>query len=45
MRYLFKPEIDLLLAQNQYKLTVCREWMSDRNPGFDTWGIYFMVKG
>jgi SAM-dependent methyltransferase len=45
MRYLFKPEIDLLLGQNQCKPIECREWMSDRNPGFDTWGIYFMVKG
>ncbi|ARV61251.1 SAM-dependent methyltransferase [Nostocales cyanobacterium HT-58-2] len=45
MRYLFKPEIDLLLAQIQCKSIECREWMSDRNPGFDTWSVYFTVKG
>lgn len=44
MRYLFKPEIELLLKQFQMELVEYREWMSDREPGFDTWGVYFVVR-
>ncbi|MUG99025.1 methyltransferase domain-containing protein [Scytonema sp. UIC 10036] len=44
MRYLFKPEIELLLQQFQMELLEYREWMSDREPGFDTWGVYFVVR-
>ncbi len=44
MRYLFKPEIELLLQQFQMELVEYREWMSDQEPGFDTWGVYFVVR-
>jgi SAM-dependent methyltransferase len=44
MRYLFKPEIELLLQPFQMELVEYREWMSDRKPGFDTWGVYFVVR-
>ncbi|MEP0885497.1 class I SAM-dependent methyltransferase [Trichocoleus sp. ST-U3] len=40
MRYLFKPEVNLLFADSQLKLIECREWMTKREPGFDTWGVY-----
>lgn len=43
MRYLFKPEIDHYLKQFQMELIEYREWMTDREPGFDTWGVYFVV--
>jgi SAM-dependent methyltransferase len=43
MRYLFVPEMDLLLAQAGFKILACREWMSDREIGTDTWGIYFVA--
>jgi SAM-dependent methyltransferase len=43
MRYLFKPEIEFLLHQFDLKVIDSREWMSDRNPGLDTWGVYFVV--
>ncbi len=40
MRYLFLPELELLLDRAGFQLVACREWMSDREIGFDTWGIY-----
>ncbi|BAZ17422.1 hypothetical protein NIES4071_93000 [Calothrix sp. NIES-4071] len=43
MRYLFKPEIELILKQFQMQLIEYREWMTDREPGIDTWGVYFVV--
>lgn len=42
MRYLFKPEIELLFTQGDFKLIECQEWMSNHQPGFDTWGVYFV---
>jgi SAM-dependent methyltransferase len=43
MRYLFKPELELFLAQSGLKVIDCREWMSDRAIGSETWGVYFIV--
>ena len=45
MRYLFKPEINLLFAQSGFEYVESREWMTNREPGFDTWGIYFVTRG
>jgi hypothetical protein len=45
MRYLFKPEVNLLFADSQLKLIECREWMTKREPGFDTWGVYCVGRG
>lgn len=45
MRYLFQPEIDLLLRETGMEVLVAAEWMTDRRPGFDTWGVCFVVKG
>ncbi len=44
MRYLFKPEINLLLVQSGFEYIESREWMTNREPGFDTWGVYFIVR-
>jgi SAM-dependent methyltransferase len=44
MRYLFSPEIDILLPQLQLKLLASFEWMSGREPGVDTWGVCFVVQ-
>ncbi len=43
MRYLFQPEIELLLREFQMQVVTCREWMNDREAGFDTWGTYFIA--
>lgn len=43
MRYLFKPEVDLLVAP-QFEFVECREWISEQKPGFSTWSVYFVVR-
>jgi SAM-dependent methyltransferase len=45
MRYLFKPEIELMLSISQMKLMDCREWISQREPGLETWSVYCVAKG
>ena len=39
MRYLFLPEIELLLADSGLKLIDCFEWMTGRSPSSETWGV------
>jgi SAM-dependent methyltransferase len=43
MRYFFKPEIEFFLQQSDLKVISSREWISDKNPGLDTWGVYFVI--
>jgi SAM-dependent methyltransferase len=43
MRYLFKPEIEGLLNQAGLGLITYGEWMTDRQAGLDTWGVYFVA--
>lgn len=45
MRYLFKPEIELVLQEFQMGILEYQEWMTNRKPGFDTWGVYFVIRG
>ncbi len=42
MRYLFKPEIELILNQFQMEVIDYRGWMTNKEPGFDTWSVYFV---
>ena len=42
MRYFFKPEIRQLLEDAGLELICFREWLSDRDPGLETWGVYFI---
>lgn len=44
MRYLFKPEVDFLVRELRFEFLECHEWMSDQNPGFSTWSVYFVVR-
>ncbi|PKN12859.1 MAG: SAM-dependent methyltransferase [Deltaproteobacteria bacterium HGW-Deltaproteobacteria-4] len=44
MRYLFRPEIELLLQESGMTIIETSEWMSGRQPGFDTWGVCFAVR-
>lgn len=44
MRYLFKPEIDEFLFASGLKVVECAEWMTDNPPGFNSWGVVFVVK-
>jgi SAM-dependent methyltransferase len=44
MRYIFNTEIEQILYELKMQAIKCREWMSDREPGFDTWGVYWIVR-
>lgn len=44
MRYFFKPEIDAVLARHNFELISFREWLTDREPGVDTWGVCVVAK-
>ncbi len=44
MRYLFQPEIQFFAQQLGMKVRACRQWMSEQVPGFETWGVYFVVE-
>ena len=44
MRYLFRTELELLLSQLQLHIIDEREWLTARQPGFNTWGVYFIVR-
>jgi SAM-dependent methyltransferase len=44
MRYLFRPEIELLLEETDMTLVQASEWMTGRPLGFDTWGGCFVAK-
>jgi len=45
MRYLFRPELEFLLGEAGMKIEAAAEWMTGRQPGFDTWGVCFVVRG
>ena len=44
MRYLFQPEINLLLNQIGLKLVSSGEWMTGSESGLNTWGVYFVAQ-
>jgi len=44
MRYLFKPELELLLTQVGLRVLDCREWMSDKELSFNSWNAYWMTQ-
>jgi SAM-dependent methyltransferase len=44
MRYLFAPEIDLLLARAGFKVLHHEEWLTGRPSGCDTWGVCFVAR-
>jgi SAM-dependent methyltransferase len=44
MRYLFTPEINLLLDQSGFSLLHQEEWLTSRPPGCDTWGVCFVAR-
>lgn len=44
MRYLFRPEIEMLLQETGMTLIAAAEWMTDRPLGFDTWGGCFIAE-
>jgi SAM-dependent methyltransferase len=43
MRYLFRTELELLLSQLQMYIIEDGEWLTQHQPGLNTWGVYFIV--
>ncbi len=44
MRYLFNPEIELLLKMNNLKLLHSEEWLTGNIPDFDSWYVTFICE-
>jgi SAM-dependent methyltransferase len=44
MRYLFKPEIDWLASLTGFSEIAFKEWLTDADPGFSTWGAYCILR-
>lgn len=44
MRYLFHPEVDLLLHECGLRMVSAGQWMTKREAGKDTWNVYFVGK-
>lgn len=45
MRYLFRPEIEFLLAACGMTIREFATWMNGDTPGFDSWSVYFVAEG
>ncbi len=45
MRYLFQPEVELLARSSRLEVIEAQEWMTRKEPGFDTWGVCFILRG
>lgn len=44
MRYLFVPEVQLMLASRGFDLLEVREWMTGAEPTAGSWTVYFMAR-
>jgi len=44
MPVLFKPELDYYLSTKGMRIKSCVEWMTGKEPGFDTWGVCFVAR-
>jgi len=44
MRYLFAPEIEMILAANGMSLVASHEWMSQGAPGVHSWSACFVAR-
>lgn len=44
MRYLFQPEIHLLLRNFNMRSLAHQEWLVNNQPGFETWATYFVIQ-
>lgn len=44
MRYFFDTELELICKQVGFKIVNKHEWMSDKNPDFNSWNVVWIVK-
>ena len=42
MRYWFMTEIEYFLGQSGFELIKSGEWMTDKQPGFESWYVYYV---
>ena len=42
MRYFFKPEVEIFFSSAGIQIVDFFEWMTAREPGFDTWSVCFV---
>jgi hypothetical protein len=42
LRYLFKPEVDLLFEQHGFACLAFGEWMTNQEASSHTWNVYFI---
>jgi SAM-dependent methyltransferase len=45
MRYLFRPEVEMLASAAGLEMIEARAWMSEREPGRDSWNACFVIRG
>lgn len=44
MRYFFRPELALFAQAAGFRIEHAAEWMSERVPSEETWGVYFVLR-
>ena len=44
MRYFFDTELEMLCDKHGFSIEARYGWLSDKNPGFDTWNVAWVVK-
>jgi SAM-dependent methyltransferase len=44
MRYLFSPEVEMMMAQAGFTILRSEGWMTKQPAGFDTWGATFVCQ-
>ena len=44
MRYLFTPEVEMMLAENGLTLLSSRGWMTDNKPDFESWNVCYVAQ-
>lgn len=44
MRYLFQPEVNQFLMDAGLQPIAAKEWLTNQDPGFNTWGVYFVAQ-
>jgi SAM-dependent methyltransferase len=45
MRYLFTPEVKLMLAQNELDLIDSFRWMTEERPDLQSWNVCYVARG
>jgi len=44
MRYLFRPELEMMLSESGMDIVACEQWETGKEAGFDTWSVCFIGK-